>query len=273
MPTVIKYIIRHIFLSCSITMLLAGCGTLQNGRGWGQDATLFPGFDRIRGAAVQAFYDPATWMPAAGAVVFSLGDLDERVSDWASDKTPIFGSHLTAERASDNLKTAAGVGVLLTALAAPSGPEPEVWVVSKLKGLGVEFAAGEATTGMTSVLKEWADRERPDGSDRRSLPSQHSSKAFSYATLGWRNVEHLPLSNGKKTFLRTGFTTLAIGTAWARIETEKHFPSDVLAGAALGSFITAFVHDAFLGLEVDKHLVLSVEPLKEGLMLGIHFSF
>ena len=39
---------------------------------------------------------------------------------------------------------------------------------------------------------------------------------------------------------------IAAGTAWARVEGCKHYPSDVLFGAALGNFVAIFVHDAFL---------------------------
>ena len=37
----------------------------------------------------------------------------------------------------------------------------------------------------------------------------------------------------------------------ARVGGRKHFPSDVLFGAALGHFLTAFIHDAFLNLAED----------------------
>ena len=33
---------------------LTRCGTPPNGRGWGQDATLFPGWRQVRNAAVNA---------------------------------------------------------------------------------------------------------------------------------------------------------------------------------------------------------------------------
>jgi len=41
-------------------------------------------------------------------------------------------------------------------------------------------------------------------------------------------------------------TSLVAGTGWARIEASKHYPTDVLVGAALGNFIALLVHDAFL---------------------------
>jgi len=35
---------------------------------------------------------------------------------------------------------------------------------------------------------------------------------------------------------------------------DKHNPSDVLAGYALGHFLSAFINDAFLGLEHENDM-------------------
>jgi hypothetical protein len=68
---------------CAATWLLlvacvAGCSTLPNGRGWGQDATLAPGWARVGQAAVQAACDPKVWVPLAGAAVFQIDGWDQR---------------------------------------------------------------------------------------------------------------------------------------------------------------------------------------------------
>jgi membrane-associated phospholipid phosphatase len=61
--------------------------------------------------------------------------------------------------------------------------------------------------------------------------------------------------------------------AWARVEARKHYPSDVLAGAALGHFLTAFIHDAFLNLPEDGSVDFSVYVLKGGAGLELCFRF
>lgn len=270
-----RVVLHRLLIPGSVALLLAGCGTLGNGRNWGQDATLLPSADRILTAAERAIRDPATWGPAAGAAVFGWSDLDERVSEWASDHTPVFGSRDAAGRASDTLAAATNAGYLLSALATPSGSEPGDWVVSKLKGVGVEYAAVQATGLSTAALKRVADRERPDGSDHMSFPSGHSSRAFARAVLARRNIGTLAMSPGPRVVLQAGITTLAAGTAWARVEAQKHFPSDVLAGAALGNLIATFVHDAFLGLDGDRDspLAIAVEPSRAGVLLAIQGRF
>ena len=66
---------------------------------------------------------------------------------------------------------------------------------------------------------------------------------------------------------------LATSVSWARVEAGKHFPSDVLAGAALGHFLSAFIHDAFMGLPRDNRLSFDVLPSKHGVMIGLSCAF
>ena len=252
---------------------LAGCGTLPNGRRWGQDATLFPGWQRVGMAARNAAFSPETWAPAAAALVLQIDDWDEEISEWAVDNTPIFGSPDDAEDASDYLRDATGVTYFITALATPSGEDPKSWSVAKLKGLSAGVAAVLTTHGTTELLKKATDRTRPDGSDNESFPSGHASSASAFATLANRNLRSLSLSETNRTLLRIGFTTLAGAAGWARVEAGRHFPSDVLVGYALGHFISAFFNDAFLGLDQNEGPRLTVEPSQDGLIAGIQFVF
>jgi hypothetical protein len=76
---------------------VTGCGTLSNGRGWGQDAIYPVDFKKIPRAALNALIDPQTFIPAAGALVFGLTKWDKKASRWAISHTPIFGSTKNAE--------------------------------------------------------------------------------------------------------------------------------------------------------------------------------
>ena len=244
----------------SITVLVlvavfSGCSTMSNGRGWGQDVG-FGNWNKIKRAAVNAATDPETWVPALGAVVMSMGDLDKEVSEWASDETPIYGSQEDARDASDDLKDSLQAITILTAIAAPSGDNAGEWASSKAKGLLVEIAAGGLAQTPTSFLKDNVNRTRPDGSNERSFPSGHATQAYAYSTLSSRNVNAMRFSNTTKKVTRIGLKTLAAGTAWVRIEARKHYPSDVLAGAALAHFLSAFIHDAFMG--IDQNTIISV---------------
>jgi len=54
--------------------------------------------------------------------------------------------------------------------------------------------------------------------------------------------------------LQLGNLLLATGVGVARVEAGAHYPADVLAGAAIGHFLSAFIYDAFIGLPEHERL-------------------
>ncbi len=77
----------------------------------------------------------------------------------------------------------------------------------------------------TGGLKYSFRRQRPDGSDSLSLPSGHASSAFALATVVDR---HYGWKAGVPSYL------VAAGIGLSRVESNRHYLSDVIAGAALG---------------------------------------
>ena len=258
-------------LVCALDM--ASCGTTRSGNLWGETATFTPGRDALANAARSAAFDPWTWVPLAGAAVLTIDDWDEEISDWARDETPVFGSQEDADDASDRLQGLTRDAWYLSMLVTPSGDEFHVWARNKLQGYAVEWAATLVTSELTSGLKSWTDRERPDGSDDRSFPSGHASSAFAYGSLASRNVDQIRMPAALRWSLHAGLFTAAAGTAWARVEGGRHYPTDVLDGAALGNFVSRFVHDAFLGLPADVQLTAYADPDRGDWSLGVAFSF
>jgi len=241
---------RLLALAMLVSMghLLCGCSTLPNGREWGQDVTFKPGWQAVRESAVRAAKSPYTWAPLAGAALLQIGDWDSDVADWASENTPVFGSQQSALDASGTLDDISAAAWLITALATPSGDSSGEWLADKSKGIAVGVAASLVTGGITSAVKSWSDRTRPDSSGSDSFPSGHSSSAAAFSTLAARNVQSIDMSSNFRRTTGIGFGVIAAGTAWARVEGGVHYPSDVLAGMALGHFVAAFFNDAFMGL-------------------------
>lgn len=108
---------------------------------------------------------------------------------------------------------------------------------------------GEAelyTAAIASAAKVVTGRKRPDGSDRGSFFSQHAALAFASST-------YLSLSIGTDPALRAswegptmiGFSFLtAAMTGSSRVGAGKHYWSDVVGGALLGSVVSAVVFAA-----------------------------
>ena len=261
-------ILLRSLLPVFLVLLGTGCTTLPNGHRWGEDVS-FGSWERIKTATLKAATDPETWVPVAGALLLSIGDLDEDLSDWAIRETPVFGSIDSAEDASDDLKTFLLATTVISTVATPSGAEPGEWLVAKFKGALVSAAAVGASGSVTNSLKDATDRERPlKKTSDNSFPSLHATEAYSYATLTSRNVDTLALSPMTRKVLRISAKTLAAGTAWARVEAGKHYPTDVLAGAAIGHFLTAVIHDSFMGLDEAVQVDVQLDR-REGGMLSL----
>jgi hypothetical protein len=253
--------------------LICGCGTMANGRGWGQDATLAPGWDRIGTAAKNAVLAPETWVPAAGALAFQIGNADENLQEWANKNTPVFGSERNAEQMSDNLMHAAGALWVMSGMATPSGEEAGEWLLNKAGGLGIQTGTGILLRSTVGALKDATDRTRPNGKDKASFPSGHASNTSLYSTMAAKNAENMGWSDTTLTITRYGLGTLTAATAWARLEANQHFPSDVLGGIALGHFFGAFFTDAFLGIDNPNKVLVLFEPSRDGYVMTVRLGF
>lgn len=69
---------------------------------------------------------------------------------------------------------------------------------------------------------------RPDGSQRNSFPSGHTAVAFTGAEILWQEYKNESLWVGISGY------SLATFTAYMRIYNQRHWASDVLAGAGIG---------------------------------------
>lgn len=228
----------------------------------------FPSSTQTSEAAVRAATSPATWGPLGLAAVFGLSGLDDEVSDWASDKTPVFGSRSNARDASDYLRWGLEGGLVAsTLIAAALDDGDDGW--NRIASSVIAYGGTRLTT---DGLKAIAGRERPNERNDKSFPSGHTSMSFVSASLIEDHLGLDSLSTPLRATLSTGLYGLASATAWARVEAEEHYPSDVLAGAALGNFIARFSSKAFLGDDDDQTPELSLSLGRDQAFLRLSFA-
>lgn len=138
----------------------------------------------------------------------------------------------------------------------------------KTRGWIARNSAPFTVVNAAGLLRRATDRTRPDGTDRFSFPSGHITLGFGYAAIGSRSLEELQLSKPVRIGLRAGLTALAAGSAWTCVEAGVHHPSGVLAGAALGNFVAAFINEAIGNAKGDVRLSLHLGRQESRVMLG-----
>ncbi len=121
------------------------------------------------------------------------------------------------------------------------GPEGQRRVLAELETMAW-------TMGVIGVSKSLIARERPvlytevapeaanEVINQRSMPSGHAALAFSIATSYWLNNPERGLAP------KLAAMATAAGIAVLRVASAKHFPSDVVVGALVGSGVAILVH-------------------------------
>jgi len=91
-------------------------------------------------------------------------------------------------------------------------------------------------------LKYGIDKDRPDGSGDDSFPSGHTADSFASATFiqqryGWKWA--IPAYIG------------ATFVGYSRVESDKHYIEDVLAGAAIGIISALYFTEPYSGVTIS----------------------
>jgi len=246
----------QILLVGTCVLLLSGCA----GSGWGARTALPDSWQDLGRAARAAAVKPEVWVPLSGAVVLGVADLDDNVSEWAVREQPLFGSN-AADVSDDLLDVSAGLLVLSAVLA------PADTTADRLKGIATQAGTLLLTGGVTEGLKGLTARSRPNGRSNNSLPSGHASQAAARTHLTRTNLEYFQLADRTRRVADVGLHTLGYATGWARVEANVHFPSDVLAGIAIGNFFSEFLRAALFEPDPGDPSQLSVQVLPGGAVL------
>lgn len=174
-------------------------------------------------------HDALVW--GGGVVAAAL--LDVTVRDFSQDNRSVATND--AASVGNSLGTAyvaapalAATWLVGTAIGKKSVQDAALWAA----------ASGAVAGGITVVAKAAIGRVRPPGGDaasfhpftkNTSFPSGHTSFAFAIAS----SLAH----STKDGWSDVAFYSLAAFTGWSRINNDRHWTSDVVAGAALGYLV------------------------------------
>lgn len=91
-------------------------------------------------------------------------------------------------------------------------------------------------SGVVSVLKNGTQRTRPDGSSQTSFPSGHTATAFVAAEFLHQEYKD------KSAWISVGGYAMATMIGVSRVYNDKHWISDVVAGAGIGMLSTKLIY-------------------------------
>jgi membrane-associated phospholipid phosphatase len=118
-----------------------------------------------------------------------------------------------------------------------------------VRHVAASFEAAAWTFGIGQLSKAIIDRNRPilytedaveaalEVDSHRSMPSGHTSISFALATSYWLSMDH------KKGLGRWWPIIAAAGVGAMRMAAARHFTTDVLLGAALGTGTAIVIHE------------------------------
>jgi len=121
-----------------------------------------------------------------------------------------------------------------------------------------------------NVLKKTSSSERPDGSGNNSFPSGHTATAFMGAELLYQEYKDVSVWYGISGYV------VAAGTGAFRIYNNKHWLSDVVAGAGIGILSTKAAYWLFpmvnkLFTKKEKDSRTSFVPFYDGRTVGFGY--
>lgn len=120
----------------------------------------------------------------------------------------------------------------------------------------------------TLPLKSITKVQRPDGSSFNSFPSGHTATAFAGAEFLWQEYKDVSVWYGISGYI------VASGTGFFRMYNNRHWLTDVAAGAGIGILCTKTAYWLYpkmqkLFLKKDTKAALLVAPFYDGSQMGI----
>jgi hypothetical protein len=123
--------------------------------------------------------------------------------------------------------------------------------------------------GTTLPLKSITKVQRPDGSSYNSFPSGHTATAFAGAEFLWQEYKDVSIWYGISGYI------IATGTGFFRIYNDRHWLTDVVAGAGIGIlstkvayWINPWIQDKIFKSK-GKNSMSVIAPIYNGKQLGI----
>lgn len=153
-----------------------------------------------------------------------------------------------------------GVGAILS-LCGVKSSHP---LLHQIGLIGVSYIVADFVVYRTKLATKI---KRPNSPNEDSFPSQHTSVAFLAAT-----VLHHEMGNESPWISIGGYATAA-WVGYARIARNRHYASDVLMGAAVGTFFTNITYWTYDAISPNFKKNICITPLIQSNQFEMQLSF
>jgi membrane-associated phospholipid phosphatase len=189
----------------------------------------------------------------------AIRDLDKTTKNELQEDHPLFAAHVD-----DYSQFAPALAVFALNLAGVKGKH------SMVDAAGIYVLSSAIMGGTVSILKSSTHRQRPNESGFNSFPSGHTANAFAAAE--FLNQEYKDVSPW---YGYAGYT-VATATGVLRMYNNKHWLSDVVAGAGFGILSTKVAYYLYprlkkLVLGKETKVNYSMAPLYQDKAIGLSF--
>ncbi|MDR0306885.1 MAG: phosphatase PAP2 family protein [Chitinispirillales bacterium] len=251
-----RAVLLCVSLSCCF---FGGCSSRVFKANGFEDPKVLPEKSRIGASLKDALFDPYIGITTAALIAVAASGKDKQISSRATKSTPVFGSIENARTASDIfVVTSAGIAAAAyfvkyfpldeaadrgCPLQTEFGIPPNLY--APVAAAEAAVVSGALTLGTTEVLKRTTRRLRPDSTNTLSFPSAHTAAAAAANGYSIRTISGMSLPKTYSYPVYGTLTALTLATAWGRVEGAKHYPTDILAGALIGTFLVNASYKAF----------------------------
>lgn len=225
--------------ACTVLMLFFVYGFTEV-KGRDSNRLFTNSLKQISFSAKRAILDPYTIGALTLATGIYLANKDQQISDWATAHHPVYGSEYNAQKITDLLQYSSLAIYGLTSIL-KNNMDGNSAISFPIVNVSSDISAIFLTVFTTEILKNNVGRLRPNYGDTRSFPSGHTSFTTINANLSSHQLNDIEMKNSTRLLCNAALATMVTATAWGRIEGKKHYPTDVLAGAALGNFVGNFI--------------------------------
>lgn len=255
-------------------LILQSCSVINKKGSWGKKALYPLRSERLVEAIKKNASSGHVWGPLIGVGVVTALDLDRNISNWVHHEGAIYKDVRAADNWSDHFNNIQKYEMYAVILLTPSHDEDmsfTQYLYNKVRGGFALNIASSSTRFTVDQVRKVVHRQRPNRMDMKILPSGHASEAGARRVIVSKGVDAIDMKEQLRTGIKFLNTGMSAATIWARVEGKRHYPSDVLAGYALGSFVSGVVYD-FL-MNDDSEQSFSFIPMKDKYSMTYTISF